>query len=475
MKAIHSTYFFYGFTMVFILFVLFYTSQNAFFWDTVQLGSLQATFYYDSNFSHFLLPDRIDSGHIPAFGMYIAFMWKLFGRTLLVSHLAMLPFILCLFWQTHRLVSYFFKGNIRGIAFLLILLDTCLLGQLTLISPDVVLIGLFLMAFNAILRNQKLLLSIAVILLFLTSMRGMMVSFCFLFPDVFLNISFKGQFSKTIKKLAIRSVIYIPALAVFILFSYLHYSLKGWIGYHQGSPWAGSFQPVDFVGFFRNLVIYAWRLLDFGRIIPVVLFFVLGFYSFKNYLKDTKAKTLIIVSLIFLLIFPINMLWASGLLLHRYLLPISILISLTSLYFLMKSSFTKRLKLTLITLWCGIMLSGNFWIYPDKIAQGWDATLAHLPYYEMQKEAVAYFDSNNIDLEKVETFFPSHGTIDAFQLNNDFRVIEGYEGKREYVIYSNINNITDEEYDLLHSSEFRMIKSIESNGIFLKIFKKNID
>jgi hypothetical protein len=93
----------------------------------------------------------------------------------------------------------------------------------------------------------------------------------------------------------------------------------------------------------------------------------------------------------------------------------------------------------------------------------------------MQKEAVAYFDSNNIDLEKVETFFPSHGTIDAFQLNNDFRVIEGYEGKREYVIYSNINNITDEEYDLLHSSEFRMIKSIESNGIFLKIFKKNID
>ena len=87
-----------------------------------------------NNFDSLLLPDRMDSGHIPSFGMYIAFFWKLFGRTLLVSHLAMLPFVLLLLWQTHKLVSYFFEGQLRGIAFLLILLDTCLLGQLTLVS-----------------------------------------------------------------------------------------------------------------------------------------------------------------------------------------------------------------------------------------------------------------------------------------------------------------------------------------------------
>jgi hypothetical protein len=116
------------------------------------------------------------------------------------------------------------------------------------------------------------------------------------------------------------------------------------------------------------------------------------------------------------------------------------------------------LKSGLLVLWVVVLITGNFWIYPDKIAQGWDATLAHLPYYELQKQAIDYLDNNNIELDKVETFFPSHGTIDAFQLNNDNRIIDGYEGRREYVIYSNINNIADKEYDLLHSRDFEIVK-----------------
>jgi hypothetical protein len=384
----------------------------------------------------------------------------------------MLPFIIGLLWQTHRLVDFFFDGNHKGIVFLLILFDTVLLAQSTLVSPDIPLFLFFLLAFNSILRNQKLILMLAIILLFLTSMRGMMVSLCLLFLDIYLNVSFKNKVITVFKNMTLRSVIYLPALFLFIVFSMYHYEDTGWIGYHKDSPWAGSFESVDFSGFIRNIGIYGWRLLDFGRIIPIVIFFVFGFLGFKKHFKDDKAKTLIIVSLIFLIIFPLNMLWASGLLLHRYLLPVSLLISLTSGYFLFNSSLSKMLKSGLLVLWVVVLITGNFWIYPDKIAQGWDATLAHLPYYELQKQAIDYLDNNNIELDKVETFFPSHGTIDAFQLNNDNRIIDGYEGRREYVIYSNINNIADKEYDLLHSRDFEIVKQIESKGVFVKIFKR---
>jgi hypothetical protein len=117
----------------------------------------------------------------------------------------------------------------------------------------------------------------------------------------------------------------------------------------------------------------------------------------------------------------------------------------------------------------------TFWIYPDKIAHGGDSSLAHLPYYELQKKAIQYFDNHQIELEQVETFFPSQGALDSFFLNGDQRIIDGYEGKRKYVIYSNINNLSDEEYDYIHSSAYTLIETLEKNRVFVKIFKKVLE
>jgi hypothetical protein len=475
MKPNQFTYLFYAIAIILILFLFIATLENAFFWDTVQLGSLHANFYYENNFSEFLLPKRIDSGHIPAFGMYIAFAWKVFGRTLLVSHLAMLPFILGMFWQIHKLVSYFFKDHHKGIVFLLLLIDTVLLGQITLVSPDVPLLMFFFMAFNFILTDKKKLLSLTIIFLFLTSMRGMMISFCLLFIDIWLNAELTKKYKQSFLNLVKRSLIYLPALFVFIGFSYWHYTSKGWIGYHDDSPWAASFKAVGFNGFAKNIGVYIWRLLDFGKIAPVIVALILGSMYLKKYWSLFKGRILILALLIFVLLFPINMMWATGLLAHRYLLPVTMLFSLSAAYFLMNSSLSLVLKRGIIMVWITVTLSGHFWIYPDKIAQGWDSSLAHLPYYNLQKEAIRYFDDNQIELEQVETFFPSQGAIDFFFLNGDQRIIDGYEGKRNYVIYSNINNLSDEEYDYIHSSAYTLIETLESNRVFIKIFKKVLE
>ncbi|NLX71778.1 MAG: hypothetical protein GXY94_00535 [Bacteroidales bacterium] len=43
-------------------------------------------------------------------------------------------------------------------------------------------------------------------------------------------------------------------------------------------------------------------------------------------------------------------------------------------------------KLKLYALLLLLMFAGaHFWIYPDRIAKAWDATLAHQPYYALRE------------------------------------------------------------------------------------------
>ena len=67
------------FTYIIAISLVLLSLNNAFFWDTVQLGSRHATYFYTTNFSSFLLPNSMDSGHIPAFGFTLETLWKNFS------------------------------------------------------------------------------------------------------------------------------------------------------------------------------------------------------------------------------------------------------------------------------------------------------------------------------------------------------------------------------------------------------------
>ncbi|HXA01125.1 MAG TPA: hypothetical protein VNW99_04000, partial [Cytophagaceae bacterium] len=105
--------------LFFYLSLTFFVSGNSFFWDTIQLGSSQAHWFYDNDFQYFFLPGNIDSGHPPLFGFYLAILWKFFGRTLEVSHFAMLPFLFGIVIQIYILLKKFFEE--KYIVFILLL------------------------------------------------------------------------------------------------------------------------------------------------------------------------------------------------------------------------------------------------------------------------------------------------------------------------------------------------------------------
>lgn len=447
--------------------------NNGFFWDTVHYGSAHANYYFSTNFSTLIVPDDIDSGYIPTFGMYIALIWKIFGRTITNSHLSMLPFAIGIVWQLYKLSIKIIKPEFSGIVLILIIVDPTLLSQITLVSPDIPLVFFFLLGVNAVLKNKKWLLTFSIILLFLTSMRGVMVSLCILFLDLYCNLKFKSKLHIIIIALLKRSLIYLPALMVFILFNFYHYSEKGWIFSHKDSPWANCVIPVDMKGLVFNIGLLGWRILDYGKIgIWLVFFILLIKYKIQTFkLKETRMLFFFLICIILLV--HINMLWASNLLAHRYFMPFNIIFSFLCATILFSDDVNTKLKRSLTLIWLFVLISGNFWIYPPKIAKGWDSTLAHLPYFNLRSQAITYLDHKHINFKEIQSFFPNTATLDKIDLNDDPRNFDNFDGKTKYVFYSNIYNIDDASYNKI-INEYEVIKNFKNRGVYISIYKRKI-
>jgi hypothetical protein len=402
--------------------------------------------------------------------MYIALVWKLFGRTLESSHLAMLPFAIGIVWQVFRLCRKFISEQYIGFALFLVLADPALLAQITLVSPDVALVFFFLFTINAVLENKRWLITLGVLLLFLTSMRGMMVSVCLLCLDLICNLSKNRK--DLLFGLIKRSLLYMPAFAMFVAFNIFHYAEKGWIGYHKDSPWANCFEPVDNAkGLLFNVALYGWRLLDYGRVAIWIVLFILLIRYRKKILQSRQIVMLGFFTVCLMALLPLNMLWAKNLLAPRYLLPVYLIFSFFTATVLFSEFVNKKTKVWLSIVWTLVIFSGNFWIYPPKISQGWDATLAHLPYYKLRREAIQYLDSNKINFNEVTTFFPNTATLDALDLNGDQRNFDNFDGKSNYIFYSNAFNVSDSDFEKINES-YKPEQRFENNRIFICIYKR---
>lgn len=455
-----------------IVATIWFVSDHQFFWDTVQLASKHAQFFYETDFHSLILPEEIDSGHPPIFGMYIAFVWKLWGKSLWVSHLAMLPFLLGIAYLLEKIGEALLGQKNCASILLLCFADPVLLGQLILVSPDIVLVCCFLGALLAIIKSQFWLLCLYVIGLGLISTRGMMVAFA-----LFLFANFISKERWSIKLLLVKALPFLPGGLLAAGYLFYHWQQTGWVGYHENSTWAPSFTKVDMAGFVRNIGVVVWRILDFGRVFVVLaIVAVITFKLKSNGWKmpkfdrhDIRWQLIALTGLLFIALVPLQM-QHQGLLAHRYFLPIFLAMSFILAHWVHQiPSRWGRPALFLATIG---LATGNFWVYPPKIAMGWDSTLAHLPWYGLQQQVQNYLRENEIPFEEVGTGFPNIGPRDIYELNG---VGEGFSSRNLekdcYIFYSNImNDFTDEEIDLLHAN-WHVLFEEEEGGVCVKLFK----
>jgi hypothetical protein len=461
--------------LLYLSFFLF-TVNYPFFWDTIQLASKHAHYFYESGFNSIILPNEIDSGHIPSLGIYIALSWKIFGKSLLVSHLAMLPVVLGIIYQAILLVRRLFSEQWHHYALIILLADGTLMAQCTLVSPDVLLVFFFLMAINNLIAGRKLLYAISLAGLTLASMRGMMCVAALFLAQVAFNFSKRSSIDesassgKSMHDLRTLLKMYLPAFLLASCFLSWHYYRTGWIGYHKEMPWYPLFERVGFTGALYNILILGWRLIDFGKLFIWISAIAGIWYYFRKRpsLPASFLRLIIILACIIVTLSPAIILYKnlSG---HRYLMPVYILFSLAVTFLIFELTSNRKWKKVLFVFMLAGLLTGNFWIYPDNIAKGWDSTLAYLPYFPLREKMMQFMERERIAIDETGTLFPNTGPLENIDLSGSGASFAELDLKsNRYVFYSNVyNGFSDNElselknkWTVVQSYRFMMVKVI---------------
>ncbi|MEG1497807.1 MAG: hypothetical protein RRX93_00055 [Bacteroidales bacterium] len=438
--------------LIICVFSLFWTlafSYTGFFWDSISQVYEPANWLYENGLFAWKLPDNIDLGVPPIFAFLHAVAWTCFGKSTMVSHLLLFPFIFGLSWQIYQLVFYVLQE--KGIAqkykaktyswyvFFLLFADASLCAQLTFINYEITQYFLFFGAVNTILRRQRKTLTVYLFFLSILSFRSLLLFVSLFVFDFFYHFFFDKTYKKHTSFIFYLPYIFGSLPAVFFYFWY--YQTKNSIfGTDQGS-WLALQNLTTIEGFFRNVLVLGNRLLDYGRIF-VFLYFVglcISLRKQKIFQNPTVqylgllciCSILVVGGLSLCLINPMG---------HRYFIASYILFSLLTAY--LTICYTKHPKIILVSLSI-FLFSGNLWIYPEKIAQGWDSTMAYLPYYTLKKEMIFQMDKRDIPIEETASFFPNFYAIEVDNLSNDLRAFSEFKPWQDLPNIQSIQKIED--------------------------------
>lgn len=441
--------------------VILFNIQNFFFWDTIQLASKHAHFFYDTEFSSFFLPEGINSGHPPFFGMALAGLWSIFGQHLIVGHIFMLFFVLGTMYQAHFLGKKLLGKESAFLLPLILFCNPVFLGHSILVSPDNVLLFLLLLCINATLTGKNFWLGLGCIFLAMLSMRGMMVVFGLFAAQLIYH-------KMTSAKLKPQIILpYLPAGLLALIFFIAHYLKNSWLGFHEESPWQESFDLVTIKGYAYNLGLVAWRLLDFGNVF-IVLPLLYLFWKFRLRLNSEHNLFLFALLIAFSLIFILPLSAFKYLSAHRYFFPIYLVLSILLMKLMLDGGFRKMTYVLLLFLFLG-----NWWIYPRSVSQGWDVSLAHLPFYEMTKKMDAFLEESDVAKEEIGTQFPLKSEEKYLFLNQGKKGFKEADLKKDqYILYSKImNDFKDVDYYYLQE-KFTLVTEFNRMGIDLKLYER---
>jgi hypothetical protein len=452
--------------------LLLYLCQNhSFFGDIVQLSSKQAHFFYDHGYGQIILPLENDTGHPPLMGLYLSACWQVFGRSLAVSHWAVLPFVVLLVVQAWRWCQFFWRDTAAIWGFALLLSIPVLVAQAALVSPDILLISFFVTSANAILYRQTRWLWLVLILLSLVSMRGLMASVGLALFQVVYNWA---QYKQSLRALVGGLLSFLPAWVLALAFFAYHYAATGWLGYHASSPWAPCFEPATWLGILKNGLILAWRVADFG----MFAVWLAAFYALLRPRNGAPSKQATFFSLLLCLALTLlpTLFVYQNLSAHRYLLPLY-WVGISWAWGCVVAIWQTRTRYLASAglLCCASFWSGHLWIYPPDIAQGWHASLAYIPFLELRRQALHDIKQRGLDRETVgSTAFVglanrytdlSDPADTLALLNRDF-------DQHEYILYSNVSNsLNDAEWTRLNR-EYTPINTLYRRGVYIVLYER---
>jgi hypothetical protein len=435
------------------------------FWDMCNTSWL-SNLIYDNHFTNFIFPEN-DAGAVGAvYSTYLAALWIIFGRSLLVSHMAVLPFVIGIVFQFYSFAKTYIQKEFIWIALLLLFVEPTLFTQVFLAGNDLVLCFLFLLGVNSAISNKKILLMFAVGLMPILRLRGFTFVFSVFLIDWYMNrTNYKGFINFTLK----RSYIYLtPLIIPFAWFSY-HYYSTGWIFISKTTKNWHQFAGIERM--FKNLIYVFWKAFDFGRIF---LFASVLILFLKQKKKDTIGRQLIFILLFTILpylVFFIPLLYPVS---HRHFMISYIVVIIAFVYFLSSLKKIHRTVILVLAILC--LLSGNFWLYPERYGNGWDASMKVYPYFKLRDNFDGYIKLSGINPDSIGAKFPMGSDLYTCKLEPEkFGYQYIYDRPLEdfnFIVQSNIcNTFTPDEIERLNMN-WILEKEFRSWPLYIRLYRK---
>ncbi|MDO9152977.1 MAG: hypothetical protein Q7U47_04600 [Paludibacter sp.] len=451
------------------------SANNGYFWDNIQLVSIQAHRFYDFGFkllfsTSVYAPESISATgyHPPLIGLITAGLWKIFSYKLWVSHVFTFILAIILIFNLWKLLKMFFEEKFLGWVLMIVLLEASLLTQFAIVSPDFFLFTAFIISLRGILERKQWLTAIGVFFLCFVSMRGVFAGVILYLVHVVIALLHNDDTNSKIKIIFKKSLPFLPAFILLIFYYSFYLYLHGWFFTHNPSYSEHYILPQNVAEIVKHFAEFVLRSVENGRII----IWILGVYTLIKIL-NSKEKLMLDIKFLFWLFVSLNSLYIVFIFISRmpfsarYFIPQFFLLTLLTLWGVIRFVNNKKHIQWVFILILLFELTGHCWIYPEKIAKSWENTLAHLPYYQLRNECFNYIDQKGLNYADISAGFCLYGNRKFVEMKNEDKIV-GNEPIRKYFIYSNISNLNDSLLnDLNINSHWKPLKKFQSG--FVKI------
>ena len=454
------------FALLFYVVLTFFSSSIPFFWDNTIYSELSSHYYFNG-YKTIIAPSALDLRGFYFYQLYMSFVWKLFGRTLFVSHLAILPFLFGIVFEFYKAAKYFLSEKTIPIAIILLLIEPTFNTQSILMGYDIIPLYFFMVSINLLLQQKFKLLYFSLLLIALSNFRGL-----FLVASIFIIQQL--QFYKEHKFFQIKLIIYyLPATVAIIIWALFHKINTGWYFFSPMYEYDDE-KTNSLIMMIKQLGFISWKLIDFGRII-LWLITIIGWYILSRHIKITdKFKLLLYLLFIPLMVTSTLMAAISNPIGHRYFM-FTYLILIIATCNIIEQLKSKKIFIASVCIVFISLLTGNFWLYPERFGNGWDSSLKVLPYFNLKNEMDRFIVENKITPSDVGTQFPliadkqfSHLTDSSFHYTNVWR---GPLSTYKYYLQTNVINTDIPEQIEDVKRNWTVIKDLKQGLVYLTLYK----
>lgn len=422
--------------------------QFPFFWDTL-LVSTVTSWYYSNGWHGGIVPLNMDAGHPPLFQGYLLLWWKAAGRSLAFSHLAMLPILWTAVYQFIQIAGKLYSN--RGLvisAAILFCLETTVLAQSTMVSPDLILLCFFLLGLRYLLEGRNLPVALAAMILCLTNIRGTVLVAALVLIEWTLYCTDRNARLRVLLK-------FIPAVLLFTAWVAWHDHQTGWMISTPSAQWKDHRGWPGWSGMLANTAAIIRVHLEPGRLLLAVLT-ATALTRYVLLPGRTNLRPQLSFVFIPLALLSISFIPWSNPIGHRYFMVVYAMLILLFVGLTQHWKFRKTAAAAVAL--CA--LSGHFWVYPPPYSNGWDSSLAHTAWFRADRGLQAQLDAMNIPADRTASRFPVDVSGDQKYLNGDTvrplsfsAALADTASRPIFMIYSNISNdIGPEDLEFLQNN-----------------------